>query len=128
MRIVIETIPHKQQRYDTCGDWTVDGDTVTIYVSEMGDWRKEMAVAYHELREYLLCKHLGISQESVDSFDIEYEKNRKEGDTSEPGDDPKAPYYIPHQYATHDERNLIADLGVNWDEYNTLIQSLSWND
>lgn len=124
MKIVIETIPHSEQRYPTCGDWIVGGDTVTIRVSEMGDWRKEMAVAYHELREYLLCKHLGISQESVDSFDIEYEKNRKEGDESEPGNDPEAPYYLPHQYATHDERNLIADLDVDWNEYESAIINL----
>ena len=38
MKIVIETIPHAQQRYPTCGDWYTDDSGLHIKVSEeMGD-------------------------------------------------------------------------------------------
>lgn len=124
MKIVIDTIPHKEQRYETVGDWWWEKDTLQIRVSEIGDWRKEMSIAYHEMREALLCKHLGITQEEVDAFDIDYENKRKEGDVSEPGNDPKAPYFLPHQYATRDERLLIADFGIDWKEYDDNVNSL----
>ncbi len=124
MKVIIETIPHKDQRYDTVGDWTDNPDTLNIRVSKMGDWRKEVAVAYHELREALMCNHLGITQEAVDKFDMEFEDARQAGDESEPGDDPEAPYFLPHQYATRDERLLVADLGLSWDDYDEAVKKL----
>lgn len=125
MKISVEIIPHQKQRYDTCGDWTfTENGDIIIYISEMGNWKYESAVAYHELREVLLCKHLGITQEEVDKFDIDFEKNWQEGHTDEPGDSQKAPYYLPHQYATRDERRLLEDLGENWEDYEKTINSL----
>lgn len=78
-----------------------------------------MAVAYHELREYLVCKHKGIRQQEVDSFDMSFSGE------GEPGDDPKAPYFLEHQYATRDERLLVSDLGLDWNEYEESIEKLS---
>lgn len=125
MNVSIKIIPHKKQQYETVGDWTVkkNGD-LDIFVSSMDDWRKEMLVAYHELREYLECKHKGITQKEVDDFDKAYEKKRKKGDTSEPGNDPHALYFTPHHNATRDERLLAADLGVEWCEYEATINAL----
>ena len=127
MNILIKTISHKEQRYETCGDWVFEenGDII-IYVSELGNWKYEMAVAYHELREVLLCKALGISQESVDAFDIQFEKERLEGQhgVDEPGDDKTNPAWYAHQLATHDERNLIADLGEKWEEYEQAVLNI----
>lgn len=84
----------------------------------------ESLVAVHELVEVLLCDANGFFQNTVDDFDMEYEKNRKPGDESEPGDDPKAPYHRQHCIATGVERILAAELGVNWKEYEDCINAL----
>lgn len=128
MNITIRTIPHSDQRYKTPGDWLFDKDgDIQIFVSATGDWREEMLVAFHELREVLVCKHRGISQQAVDDFDMIYEEERKEGrhgPECEPGNDPKAPYFIEHQAATQAERALAYDLDVIWDEYANHILNL----
>jgi len=113
-------------------------NVLNIRVSELSGWKKEMLVALHELVEVLACKHAGVTQESVDAFDIEYEKQRAEklADTSiseadraliaidEPGDDPAAPYVKQHCLATGVERLMAAALDVNWHEYELEIEAL----
>ena len=125
MNVVIHTIPHEQQRYPTVGDWLwqPNGD-LTIKVSELGDWRMEMLVAIHELVEVLKCRHDGIMQSDVDRFDMEFEKNRKPDDDSEPGDSPLAPYKKQHCLATGIERIMASELGLDWKEYDDKIMSL----
>lgn len=128
MRIVIETVPHASMPYPTCGDWRRDGaGTLWIRVSsEIGD-KFASLVALHELVEVLLCEARGITTESVDAFDIEFEKQRAKSlvvDTSEPGDDPEAPYQNEHCIATGVERIVAAALGVRWDEYERAINAL----
>lgn len=122
MKIVIETIPHKDQRYDTVGDWWWEGQTLQIRVSDMGDWRKEMCVAYHELFECLACKQAGISQKAVDAFDMSWEEH---DGLDEPGDDPKAPYFKQHQAAMNPELWLAHYLDLDWEEYADKVLSLS---
>ena len=124
MRVTIEVIPNKKQRYPTVGDWQWDGDDLTISVSSMGDWRYEMLVAVHELVECLICRHRGISQSEVDEFDMQYEKMRKRRDKSEPGDNKTAPYYAEHQFATCMERFLSLQLDVSWEHYNDTVENL----
>ena len=126
MQVVTKTIPHSEQRYDTIGDWWWEGDTLHIRVTDMANWKYEMAVAYHEMREALYCKHFGISQESVDTFDINFDAEQKRGlhaPDAEPGNDPTAPYFLAHQYATRDERLFIADIGESWEEYEKVVLS-----
>ena len=122
LNIEIKTIPHQDQRYDTCGDWLIDGDNITILVSDLGDWRLEYLVADHELREALLCRHRGISQKVVDDFDTSW---KSEG---EPGDDPQAPYKREHFFATSIERLTAAELDVDWAEYEGKLNALEWGD
>ena len=119
MRIAIETVPHGDQRYPTCGDWVWGpNDELTIRVSDMGDWRKEAAVGLHEAVEALLCKRSRVSQTLVDQFDRAYA-----GD-GEPGDDPAAPYHREHCFATAVERLFIAALGVSWADYSQAVEGL----
>ena len=122
LNIEIKTIPHQDQRYDTCGDWLIDGDNITILVSDLGDWRLEYLVADHELREALLCRHRGISTKAVDDFDT---ASQGEG---EPGDDPRAPYKREHFFATSIERLTAAELDVDWAEYEGKLNALEWGD
>jgi len=136
MKIVIETINHDEQRYPTVGDWywqkepevTASGtranEVLHIKVSALSDWRREALIAVHELVEVLLCKHEGITQESVDVFDKQFEATRPEENFDEPGDDPQAPYVKQHCTATGIERLLAAQLGVNWKEYEAELERL----
>lgn len=127
MKITIETIPHSQQRYDTCGDWLFDdnGDLL-IRVSELGDWRYEALVGVHELIEVLICKHRGISQEEVDKFDINYLAAGRphEGEPDEPGDAKDCPCRAEHFAATTIERMLSSELSVDWWDYGTAVEEL----
>lgn len=124
MKIVIETIPHKKQRYPTVGDWYTRKGVLHIRVSQMSDWRYELLVALHELVEVSLCKHRGITEAETDAFDIAFEKARKPGNEDEPGDDPKAPYRKEHFFATSVERLMAAELNVDWNKYDREIYDL----
>lgn len=122
-KIIIDVVPHKKQRYDTCGDYYKKGGALQIRVSKMvAD--HEFLVMMHELIEWYLTNKRGITIESIDKFDVEYEKRRKDGDTSEPGDDEQAPYYKEHQFATNIEKQLAEELGVNWDKYDEHVNTL----
>lgn len=131
-RVKILTVDHKDQRYDTVGDWyyehTIqDGECLIIKVSKMSDWRYEFLVAAHELVEVVLCRHAGISQKVVDNFDMRFEDKRAESKTDnfdEPGDEPNAPYRFQHCIATGVERLLAGILGVSWKKYEAEINSL----
>jgi len=54
-----------------------------------------------------------------------YERNRREGDLGEPGDDPRAPYYREHQFASGMERLMAAELGVDWQQYTGMAEDPS---
>lgn len=126
MRIVIDTLPHAEQRYETGGDWFEDPDgTWRIRVSELPTktalFPEKFAflVAFHELVEMALCKSAGVTEKQVDSFDLTYA-----GSFVEPGDDIEAPYYRQHQMATALERTMAAQLDVDWNEYEAAINDL----
>lgn len=118
LKINIETIPHKKQEYETIGNWKTDGEgKIDIYVSDLGDWKMEALIGIHELVETLLCNNRGIKESDVLAFDLEFEKNRPEGNDDEPGDSPQSPYLKEHQIATAVERLLCSYLDVNWEQY-----------
>jgi hypothetical protein len=118
MKFTVEVIPHVCQRYNTVGDWQFrEDETLVIRVSDLGDWRMELAIAIHELIETYLCKEAGVTEEMVDDFDLAWVDSRKPGDTSEPGDDPRAPYHKQHVAATRVERLVCLVLGVSWRKY-----------
>jgi hypothetical protein len=124
MKILIETIPHSEQRYPTCGDWLEKDGVLHIRVSgEIGE-ESALLVALHELVEVTLCKRRGISEKAVDEFDIAYEKTRPENDDSEPGDSPDAPYRKEHFFATNIERLMAEQMGVDWAEHDERILKL----
>lgn len=122
--ICISVIPHKDQRYETVGDWLYIGNSLHIYVSDMGCDEYHQLVAIHEYVEALLCRMAGISEEEVTAFDKAFEERRESGNTDEPGDDPKAPYYAQHQFATQIEKLMSVKLGVKWDDYEKAIYAL----
>jgi hypothetical protein len=126
MKINIETIPHGDQRYPTVGDyWDDEAGIVQVRVSDMKDWRYEALVVVHELIEMFLTKARDIAETDISEFDVRFERSRSEGlVTGEPGDHVNAPYRREHFFATSLERLLCAELGVDWFEYDRVVESL----
>jgi hypothetical protein len=128
VKVVIDIVEHKAQRYPTIGDWVLEEDhTIHIFVSDTGRWLMNMLVAIHELVEAVGCLHGGIKQIDVDNFDIEYENSRPPGDVSEPGDCPKAPYHKQHMFASFIERAMALEFKMDWDNYEKVLNDLMFN-
>jgi len=119
LNICIKTIPHSEQRYDTCGDYWRDPDgTLQVRISDMGDARYEAMVMIHELAEQMLCDARGITCQQIDDFDFAYK-----GD-GEPGFEPDSPYQNEHTIATGIEMMLCAALGIKWADYDKVVTEL----
>lgn len=128
-KITIEFIEHKDQRYPTVGDWIINPDgSVTVFVSKMSDWHYELAIAIHEVVELFDCIQRGISQETVDQFDMAFETLRTQHpgiiDHVEPGSMPTAPYHASHELASLVEKQYVLGNGINWDVYEEVINHL----
>jgi hypothetical protein len=128
MKIVIETIPHDQHRYETVGDyWRDEQGALQIRVSEMSDWRRELLVAFHELIEVHLTEDRGINEPDIKAFDEMFEAERENGlhgEGDEPGWDPRAPYGKEHAFSEAMERLLAGELKVDWKTYDKEVMSL----
>lgn len=124
MNIIISVIPHSQQRYETVGDWQFLDGNLEVTVSSMNNVFYEALVGIHEVIEALLCYKNGVSEKDVTKFDLKFERNRKEGNTDEPGDDPKAPYGPYHFFATSIERLLSQAFDLKWKKYEDAVNSL----
>jgi hypothetical protein len=121
VRIIIQTIPHNQQRYSTCGDWIVDpaDRALYLYVSIMGNPDSEFAVAIHEMIEAWACLRAGISQTKVDEFD---KRAAVVYPGAEPGDLPDSPYLQQHVFATEIEKRVIAFLA--WQNHENAVDDV----
>lgn len=125
MKILIETIPHSQQRYETVGDYKyIEDGTLHITVSEMHDDRYCSLVAIHELIEAKLTEWKGIKEQAITDFDMSFEDKREDGNIDEPGFDEKAPYLLEHTFATSVELGMCAMAGISWTAYEKVINSL----
>ncbi len=129
MNASIRTIPHREQRYETVGDFWTDRDGVRQFrVSAMGNPDFEFLIALHELVESHLCQKRGIPDGAIDAFDKTFEIRRMLGQVekdAEPGNDPTAPYWREHQFATAVEMSTAKEMGVDWEAYNRAVMSLS---
>jgi hypothetical protein len=122
VKITLRSIPHKDQRYKTVGDWyETEGRQIEITASQLSDWRREFLILIHELVEWGLCKQEGITQSEVDIFDKARESIQ---DEIELGDLKDAPYRKQHCIATGIERMLAAELDVVWSEYEEELTKL----
>jgi hypothetical protein len=107
--------PPYELRYDTSGDYFMEGDTLVFQVRRQdNDFLTKMQII-HELIEQTLCEEKGISNQAIDDFDMmdkewiaKYE---------EPGDDPRAPYHDAHILAKTCEYIILGELGINFKEY-----------
>lgn len=120
-KIVFDVIPHKKHRYPTVGDYYRKNGELHIRVSKMNS-KHEFLVLIHEMIEWFLIDQKGIAIKEIDDFDMLYEETKT--DDSEPGNDPNAPYFDEHQFATHIEKLLAEKLGVNWSKYDNAVNAL----
>ena len=118
MKIIIESIPHAQQRYDTIGDWFVAPDgTLHIKVSQdkgvlpnrAPTKNEQFLIALHELVEMFVCASQGVTQKMVDDFDMYPAAKSFMG---EPGDMPNCPYAKQHRFAMLIEHLVAHELGM----------------
>jgi len=133
-RVVVDVIPHEEQRYDTVGDYTFDDENKVLHisVSDTGDHKEAMAVAIHELVEFVLVQERGIPFQSIDEFDVTWEAGKRTCDIfclcteiGEPGSCLEAPYYHEHAAATAVERELISQWHMDWETYDKHLYNLN---
>ena len=124
MNIDIRVVPHDSQRYETCGDWVWEDDTLCIAVSDMKRDDFNFLVGIHEQVEAYLCRKNGVDEVAVTAFDLAYEASRPEWDKGEPGDHPDAPYHKEHRMASDIESYLAAVMHVDWREYEEAVNAL----
>ena len=121
MNINLKIIPQDEHRFTTIGDWWVDEKGVLqMRISKMADWRYEVAVLFHELIEFFVCKHLGIETKECDEFDLFYETQYEKGlidRSKEAGFDKRCPYQKGHRWGARFERLIIWILGASWKKY-----------
>lgn len=123
MDINIKVIPESEMRPEVNGaDWFWDEKgNLQVRVSPMSDWRYETLLAIHEAVEAIMCKHNGVTQKSVDEFDLEYDKTHTFD--VDAGDEPTAPYVREHCLATAIERVLCSELDVCWKTYDDELKT-----
>jgi hypothetical protein len=118
MRIAIQTIPAIEQRYETLGDYWMDGDgTMQIRVSDMGNEYYEFLCAIHEAIEFMLCRRCGISEPDIMAFDIAHPE------LHEPGEHPDAPYRKEHNFAQHIEYLIARQMNMDWQDYEAAAEA-----
>jgi len=119
MKIEVQIVPHRMQRYPTCGDYFLDDNNdIQIRISECPDWRVEAAVLVHELVELILVRRQDIALSDIDAWDKNYV-----GD-DEPGNNPCAPYHKPHVFADLVERMIVRELGMEWQYHEDMLAKI----
>lgn len=125
MNVHCKTIPYREQRYETCGDYWIDeaGD-VQFRVNDMGNEDYEFLVRIHEEIEEHLTRRRGLKEPDIMAFDVAWEKEREAGKhapDAEPGHDPRAPYNREHVLSENIERQLAHFMGIAWPTYEEAV-------
>lgn len=116
--IYITPIKHKNQRYDTAGDYFEIVGGWEFRISRMNaDY--EFLVTMHELTEWYLTQKSGIKEKDITKFDIE-------SGLDDPGASKKAPYHKQHMFAEKIEKLIAKELKVDWKEYMKSFDNLKY--
>lgn len=118
--IKIDIVPHKDQRYDTIGDWYFIDDVLHITISDLGNFKYIALVAIHELIESVECSINGVTAQQVDDYDF----NHKNTGSANFDDHTSAPYYKEHNDATAIEWLLSRLFKIDWRDYSYKINTL----
>src|SRR5207253_1973760 len=79
LNFIVKTVPHKDQRYNTVGDYYRKDGVDCLIVSEDADQVYEMAVVLHELAEWSWARDHGVTDQDIDAFDMMFEEEIKAG-------------------------------------------------
>jgi hypothetical protein len=110
--ILIKIVDKSEQRpFALWDDYRTLGDTIYLKITDMGNDNYTKALMFHGLWEKLRNDDLGISDDSVDAFDI------ANPELDEPGDSLEAPYHRPHVEAGLFERLVIQITGEDYTVY-----------
>lgn len=119
-KIICRAIPHKEQAYDTIGDYHEDKDGSWIFSVSRMNVDYEFMVIIHEMIEWYLTQKKGLNEEKIAAFDKKFKEEQARGEhpnIDEPGNAPDCPYRQEHSFATNIEKMLADELGQDWDEY-----------
>lgn len=122
--IAANTIPHKEQRYDTAGDYLdfASGEVRLLFISDMGNADYEFLVLIHELLEQHLCLKRGIPEPVIAEYDKTYTGEHPDN----PGLDPRAPYHKEHMFSEQIEELIGKELGIDMVAYNSAFDKLDY--
>ncbi len=119
--INLKIIPLSKMPFTTLGHWFLDDNSILqIRIVKMSDWRYEAAILIHELIEYWICFHKGITTKVCDEFDTLFEEEYKQGRWTkdiEAGFDKRCPYRTSHKWGARLERLTIWLLKASWKKY-----------
>lgn len=113
--IHVRFIDEEDQRYGTCGDYWEEPMSLEVRVTSYRNTKYAHLILLHEMIELFLCLQRGIKLDEIDEFDYAFLEH------GEPGNDPRAPYHKEHVFATQIERLLAAEMGVDWAEYEKVL-------
>ncbi len=124
--ITANTIPHKEQEYDTAGNYKdfAGGEVRLLYISDMGNADYEFLVLIHELIEQHLCLKRGIPEPVIATYDKQYTGDHP----NDPGLDPSAPYHKEHMFSERIEALIGKELGIDIVHYSAALDKLEWSE
>lgn len=118
-RIIIDFIPQEEQRIPgQIGDYFETPVATVFQITDMPNPAHSMACLIHELHEKFRNDQFGITDESVDQFDLAHL------DHDDPGLLPDAPYHKTHMEADALERLFVVLSGNDWVEYEKAIENI----
>jgi hypothetical protein len=126
MKIHIEIVDNeeiKMRKGFGGADWWWEDDTLQIRVPKELPKKEAIALLMHEVAEALICLHLGIDVKDIDDYDLTHLEDER-NPTFNSGDQPDAPYRIPHTYATAVERIFAGIFDIDWVGYDERLSKL----
>lgn len=132
MEIWIKSIPLKElvERYgcESAGDyWRPTPNLLNVRAADTGNEDFNFLISLHELLEEILCTKRGIKETDIQAFDQMFDREQKEGlhpEDAEPGNDPRAPYYREHMFATAMETLMCNEMGLKLCDYDEAVNAL----
>ena len=123
MNIKVEYKKQEEMRYNTLGDYFYEGDLLVFQIVEQKNPFFTRLILIHELIEFTLCEHKGVTIKEIEEFDFKFENlaNDEYVEEDEPGNMPSAPYHKEHVLSEIVERLMCNHVGVNFKEYNNAI-------
>ncbi len=121
--INIKFVSQSEQRIaGGVGDYWETPESIEFRITRLPNPAHSMAILLHEIHEKFRNDQLGITDQSVDEFDITHPE------LDDPGLSPEAPYHKTHLEADALERLFIVFTGNDWVTYEDAINALFTED